>query len=107
MIEYTWREAVAIMLKLRKDDSGKCRNTRLSAAVSSTCWLPLTPKSSHKDSLARGQLSCTQVFHCVSRSALVSRHLYEVCTLGLGSTRVPPKEKGNTSECSHKRAQGQ
>ena len=33
-------------------------------------------------------------FHCVGHSALASRRPFEVYTLGLGSTEVPPKEKG-------------
>ena len=54
VIEYTQCEAAAITHKLRKGDNEMCRNTRLSATVSSTCWLPLTLKSSRKDSLIRG-----------------------------------------------------
>ena len=47
VIEYTRREAAAIKTRARKMVNEKCKNTRLSAAVSSACWLPLTPKSSH------------------------------------------------------------
>src|SRR6201996_7225741 len=52
----------------------KCKNTRLSAAVSSTCWLPLTLKSSCTDSLTHGELSRTLVFHSVGCLACASRH---------------------------------
>jgi len=43
------------------------RNTRLSAAVFSTCWLPLTPKSSLEHFLVKHKLSRTRVFHRVGR----------------------------------------
>ena len=48
VIEYTRCEAAAIKTRARKMVDEKCKNTRLSAAVSSTCWLPLTPKSSQE-----------------------------------------------------------
>ena len=54
MIDYTWHEAAAIKTRAGMMVNEECRNTRLSAAVSSTCWLPLTLKSSHKCSDNRG-----------------------------------------------------
>ena len=54
VIEYTRHEAAAIKTRARKMMNEECKNTRLSAAVSSTCWLPLTPKSSQICSDNRG-----------------------------------------------------
>ena len=54
VIEYTQREAAVIKTRARKMMNEECKNTRLSAAVSSTCWLPLTPKSSQECSDNRG-----------------------------------------------------
>jgi hypothetical protein len=54
LIDDTGREAAAIKTKAGIGMNVMCKNTRLSAAVSSTCWLPLTPKSSHKCSGYRG-----------------------------------------------------
>ena len=59
---FTQREATAIKTKSRIGMNVKFKNTRLSAAVSSTCWLPLTPKSSLKCFLNRGKLSRPCVF---------------------------------------------
>ena len=85
MIEYTWCKA-AVINPTQKDGNGRYKNTRLSAAAFSTCWLPLTPKSSCTCSLTRGQLLRTQVFHCVGCSALALRHTYKVCIPRWGST---------------------
>ena len=54
VIDYTWREAAAIKTEAGMMVNDKCRNARLSAAVSSTCWLPLTLKSSQECSDNRG-----------------------------------------------------
>jgi hypothetical protein len=54
LIDDTGREAAAIKTKAGIGIYVMCRNTRLSAAVSLTCWLPLTPKSLHKCSGYRG-----------------------------------------------------
>ena len=54
MIDYTWCEAAVIKTRARLVMNVKCRNTRLSAAVFSTFWLPLTLKSSQKCSDNRG-----------------------------------------------------
>ena len=54
MINYTQRKAVVIKTRAGMMVNEKCKNTRLSAAVSLTCWLPLTPKSSQKCSDNRG-----------------------------------------------------
>jgi hypothetical protein len=47
LIDDTGREAAAIKTKAGMGMNVMCKNTRLSAAVSSTYWLPLTPKSLH------------------------------------------------------------
>jgi hypothetical protein len=45
LIDDTGREAVVIKTKAGMGMNVMCKNTRLSAAVSLTFWLPLTPKS--------------------------------------------------------------
>jgi hypothetical protein len=54
VIDYTWHEAVAIKTKAGMGMNVFVKNTRLSATVSLTCWLPLTLKSSYKCSGYRG-----------------------------------------------------
>jgi hypothetical protein len=54
LIDDTGREAAEIKTKAGIGMYVMCKNTRLSATVSLTYWLPLTPKSSHKCSGYRG-----------------------------------------------------
>ena len=50
-------EAAVVREELRNGDGDVVRNPRLSAAVSLTCWLPLTPKSLYTAFPNRGPLS--------------------------------------------------
>src|SRR5882757_388102 len=64
---FTQRKATAVREGTGVGLNDVYRNTRLSAAVFSTCWLPLTPKSSLEHFLVKHKLSRTRVFHRVGR----------------------------------------
>ena len=77
VIDHTLHKAVAIKTRARKMN-GNCRNTRLSAAVSSTCWLPLTLKSSYKCSDSCRYCHILVSFNKAAIAAQVLRHIGKV-----------------------------